>query len=100
MPTLKPRQVPGAGGEAPVRTCRRIGVSFLMLHENDHLEHHLFPSAASPLHNVVWKELPHAINARTFTGFMRGFLRAALHNDMRPLGVVTPHPSSDTNAEA
>jgi len=67
----------------------------LFLHENFHLEHHLFPQVPSyhlkRAHRLVWNRLPRALYARSYPAFLLGFLKATLSLDLRPLGVV--HPS-------
>ncbi|MFK5923701.1 MAG: fatty acid desaturase [Verrucomicrobiota bacterium] len=69
-------------------------VSFLFMYENYHLEHHLFPSVPSynlrKMHNLIWNRLPEAIYSRTYLQFLRDLLKAAIRNDLNPMGVVRP----------
>ena len=69
-------------------------VSVLFLHENYHLEHHLFPGVPSynlpRMHALIWDRLPEALYARSYTRFLEGMFKAALRNDLRPMGVVHP----------
>ncbi len=76
-------------------------VRFLFLHENHHLEHHLFPQVPSyhlaRTHRLVWNRLPKALHAPSYTGFLCGFFRALVGLSLNPLGVV--HPVSDAVTE-
>jgi len=67
-------------------------VSWLFMHENYHLEHHVFPSAPSynlgKIHELIWDRLPEGLYSRSYSGFLFGFLRAAFRNDLTPLGSV------------
>jgi fatty acid desaturase len=69
-------------------------VSWLFMHENYHLEHHVFPSAPSynlgKIHELIWDRLPERLYSRSYSSFLFGFLRAAWRNDLQPLGVVRP----------
>jgi fatty acid desaturase len=69
-------------------------VSWLFMHENYHLEHHVFPSAPSyhlgKIHGLIWDRLPEGLYSRSYSGFLFGFLRAASRNDLNPLGIVRP----------
>ncbi len=69
-------------------------VSFLFLHENYHLEHHLFPSVPSynlsKMHELVWSRLPEAIYSRSYAQFLLGLFKAAFRNDLSPMGIVRP----------
>tara|TARA_B100000809_G_scaffold259040_1_gene303288 strand:+ start:579 stop:1553 length:975 start_codon:yes stop_codon:yes gene_type:complete len=69
-------------------------VSLFFLHENYHLEHHLFPRVPSynlsKIHALVWDRLPEALYSRSYSHFLLGLLKAALRNDMKPMGVIRP----------
>jgi fatty acid desaturase len=66
-------------------------VSFLLLNENYHLEHHLFPEVPSynlpRLHTLLQTRLPHAVEARSYSGFLAAFIGRFLHGDESPMGV-------------
>ena len=68
-------------------------VSMILLHENYHLEHHLFPRVPSynlaRLHALIWERLPQALYSRSYSHFFAGFFKAALRNDLRPMGVLS-----------
>lgn len=78
-------------------TCSRL-TAWLLLHENYHLEHHLFPKVPSyhlpKLHRLIWCRLPEAIHAHSYPHFLTNFFKAALQRDLRPMGVVRPVSSS------
>ena len=69
-------------------------VTLLFLHENYHLEHHLFPRVPSyhlsKVHALVWDRLPEALYSRSYMHFLLGFFGAAMKRDLSPLGVVCP----------
>ncbi len=69
-------------------------VSYLFLFENYHLEHHLFPGVPSyhlpGVHALIWCRLPEAIYAPSYLSFLFGMAKAAIKNDLGPLGVVRP----------
>lgn len=69
-------------------------VSWLFMHENYHLEHHVFPSVPSynlgKMNELIWDRLPEGLYSRSYSGFLFGFLRAARRNDLQPLGRVRP----------
>lgn len=76
-------------------------VRFLFLHENYHLEHHLFPQVPSyhlaRAHRLVWNRLPRALYAPSYSGFLLGFLKSLRTLSLAPLGVTHPrqtHPES------
>jgi len=79
--------------------CSRL-MSFLFLHENYHLEHHLFPGVPSynlPLmHSLIWSRLPAAVYARSYRQFLMGFFRAAFRGELAPMGVVHPAELKNT----
>jgi len=66
-------------------------VSFLLLNENYHLEHHLFPEVPSynlpPLHALLRTRLAHTVEARSYSRFLAGFIGRSLHGDESPMGV-------------
>ena len=65
---------------------------FLFLHENYHLEHHLFPQIPSyhleRAHRLVWQRLPRALYARSYSDFLLGFFRSLRSGSLAPLGVT------------
>ena len=66
-------------------------VSFLLLNENYHLEHHLFPEVPSyhlpRLHALLQARLPRAVEARSYSRFLASFVDRSVHGDESPLGV-------------
>ncbi len=62
-------------------TCSPL-VSRLLLRENYHLEHHLFPTMPSyhlpQAHRLIWHRLPEALYSASYLDFLRTFFRAAL----------------------
>lgn len=82
------------------RTIRtNMIVRFLFLHENYHLEHHLFPQVPSyhlaQAHRLVWGRLPRALYAPSYWRFLSGFFRALRGLSLAPLGVYRPGEKSD-----
>lgn len=71
-------------------------VSFLLLNENYHLEHHLFPEVPSynlpRLRGVLNSRLPHTIEAVSYTRFLGGFVSRFLHGDESVLGFRRHRP--------
>ena len=69
-------------------------VGFLLLHENYHLEHHLFPEVPSyhlpRLHRLIWQKLPRAVSSPGYLNFLYRFLRATPHMDESPIGLEHP----------
>lgn len=65
-------------------------VSFFLLNENYHLEHHLFPEVPSynlpRLRGLIRTRLPHTIEARSYSRFLAGFVERCLHGDESVLG--------------
>jgi fatty acid desaturase len=65
-------------------------VSFLLLNENYHLEHHLFPEVPSYnlpcLRALLRSRLPHTVEADSYTRFLAGFVGRFLRGDDSPLG--------------
>ena len=66
-------------------------VSFLLLNENYHLEHHLFPEVPSynlpRLRALLRSRLPHTVEARSYTRFLAGFVGRFVRGDESPLGL-------------
>jgi fatty acid desaturase len=69
-------------------------VGFLLLHENYHLDHHLFPEVPSyhlpRLHRLIWRRLPRAVSGRSYLGFLFRFLKATPRLDETPIGLEKP----------
>jgi fatty acid desaturase/membrane-associated phospholipid phosphatase len=69
-------------------------VTFFLLNENYHLEHHLFPEVPSyhlpALHELIWPKLPRAVSGTSYLAFLAAFLRATPRMDETPIGLVTP----------
>ncbi|MGB0743087.1 MAG: fatty acid desaturase family protein [Opitutales bacterium] len=69
-------------------------VEILFLHENYHLEHHLFPQVPSyhlkKVHQLVWDRLPRALYARSYLAFLAAFLKASLSLNLACCGLVHP----------
>ena len=65
-------------------------VARLMLYENLHLEHHLFPEIPSyhlpQLHALIDPLLPRSLRCRSYFEVLLGFFRATPGMDERPLG--------------
>ena len=84
--------------ESPYLSSRTIKssklVSFLFLHENYHLEHHIFPSIPSynlrKAHLLIWNRLPKAVYSDSYSTFLINFFKAAIKNDLSPMGIVRP----------
>jgi fatty acid desaturase len=66
-------------------------VSFFLLNENYHLEHHLFPEVPSyhlpRLRALLQSRLPNRIEARSYTRFLASFVGRSMRGDESPLGV-------------
>ena len=66
-------------------------VSFLLLNENLHLEHHLFPEVPSyslgRLRRLIDPKLPRVIEGRSYLAFLENFFRATFRGDERPVGL-------------
>ena len=66
-------------------------MAFLLLNENYHLEHHLFPEVPSyrlpRLRALLQDRLPHHVEAASYTRFLAGFLSRSLHGDESLLGL-------------
>lgn len=68
-------------------------VAFLMLNENFHLEHHLFPEVPSynlpRLREQLHSRLPRGIEAPSYTRFLARFVARFLRGDDSPMGLAT-----------
>lgn len=77
-------------------------VSFLFLHENYHLAHHLFPQVPSyhlkKVHALTWNRLPRALYSTNYREFLATFFRAASTRELRPRGIVHPGEGSHPKA--
>jgi fatty acid desaturase len=66
-------------------------VSFLLLNENYHLEHHLFPEIPSynlpRLRTLLRDRLPRTVQAESYTRFLAAFVTRCFRGDESPLGV-------------
>jgi fatty acid desaturase len=66
-------------------------VSFFLLNENYHLEHHLFPEIPSynlpRLHTLLAPRLSRAVESPSYSRFLAAFVGRSLHGDESPLGV-------------
>jgi fatty acid desaturase len=66
-------------------------VSFLLLNENYHLEHHLFPEVPSyhlpRLRALLRSRLPRTVEARSYTRFLADFTSRSVRGDESPLGL-------------
>ena len=71
-------------------------VSFFLLNENYHLEHHLFPEIPSynlpRLRELLRSRLPHTIEAASYTRFLGGFVFRFLRGDESVLGLRRHRP--------
>lgn len=75
-------------------------VQFLFLHENYHLEHHLFPQVPSyhlkRVHRLIWNRLPRALNSPSYGEFLLGFFRACCKLSLAPLGEIHAKPEQNS----
>ncbi len=66
-------------------------VRFLLLNENFHLEHHLFPGIPSynlpKLHQLIRNKLPRRVSCPSYSSFLFQFVRASLRQDESPIGL-------------
>jgi fatty acid desaturase len=66
-------------------------IAFCVLHENYHLEHHLFPEVPSyqleRLHKLIWNRLPRVVSS-SYLGFLVQFFRATPTLDETPIGLI------------
>jgi fatty acid desaturase len=71
-------------------------VSFCLLNENYHLEHHLFPEIPSynlpHLHVLLRSRLPHSVEARSYSRFLAGFVARFLSGDESMMGFRSHNP--------
>jgi fatty acid desaturase len=82
-------------GDDPLLASRSVDsnavVSFFLLNENYHLEHHLFPDIPSyhlpRLRLLLQPRLPRTVGARSYTRFLLRFVERCLRGDEAPLGV-------------
>jgi fatty acid desaturase len=78
-------------------------VAFCLLHENYHLEHHLFPEIPSyhlaEVHRLIWPRLPRAVTGRSYLGFLCRFFAATLRMDETPIGRDLRGAREDGRAE-
>jgi fatty acid desaturase len=62
-------------------------VTFFLLNENYHLEHHLFPGIPSynlpRLHALLRSRLPHSLESKSYSRFLAGFVVRVLRGDGR-----------------
>jgi fatty acid desaturase len=69
----------------------RRAISFLLLNENLHLEHHLFPEIPGynlpALHGIIEPKLPRKVVGRTYLGFVFTFLKRTLTLDKTTIGL-------------
>ncbi|HSK78054.1 MAG TPA: fatty acid desaturase [Thermoanaerobaculia bacterium] len=69
-------------------------VRFLVLNENYHLEHHLYPEIPSynlrKLHHLLRDRLPRSVTGSSYSGFLARFLRATWKRDDTPIGMTAP----------
>jgi len=85
-------------GDEPLLASRSVRsgplVSFLLLNENLHLEHHLFPEIPSyhlpRLRALLRPHLPRAVEGTSYTRFLAGFVARSLRGDDSVLGLVRP----------
>jgi len=68
-------------------------VAFLLLNENFHLEHHLFPEIPSynlpRLRELLRARLPRSAEATSYTRFLARFVARFLRGDDSPMGLAT-----------
>lgn len=71
----------------------------LLINENYHLEHHLFPGVPGynlpALHRLLEPRIPRRVLCASYAGFLLRFLRQAVSLDARPIGLVSPPPARD-----
>lgn len=82
-------------GHDPLLASRSVrsnaSVSFLLLNENYHLEHHLFPEIPShrlpALRRLLQSRILRRVEATSYTRFLAGFVGRFLHGDESVLGL-------------
>jgi fatty acid desaturase len=66
-------------------------VQFLLVNENFHLEHHLFPSIPSynlpKLHKLILPRINRRVTCKSYLSFLRQFFLASLRKDETPIGL-------------
>ncbi|WP_414542968.1 fatty acid desaturase family protein [Nostoc sp. CCY0012] len=66
-------------------------VQFLLVHENFHLEHHLFPNIPSynlpKLHKIILPRINRRVTCQSYLNFLWQFIRASLRQDETPIGL-------------
>jgi fatty acid desaturase len=85
-------------GDEPLLASRSVRsgrlVSFLLLNENLHLEHHLFPEIPSyhlpRLRALLRPHLPRAVEGASYTRFLASFVARSLRGDDSVLGLTRP----------
>jgi fatty acid desaturase len=85
-------------GDEPLLASRSVRsgrlVSFLLLNENLHLEHHLFPEIPSynlpRLRGLLRPHLPRAVEDTSYTRFLAGFVARSLRGDDSVMGLTGP----------
>jgi fatty acid desaturase len=85
-------------GDEPLLASRSVHsgpvVSFLLLNENLHLEHHLFPEIPSynlpRLRALLRPHLPRAVEGTSYTRFLAGFVARSLRGDDSVMGLTRP----------
>lgn len=78
--------------EANARTLRPGRVTaFLLMHENHHLEHHLFPGVPSyhlpRLHALLWPRYTRVVTGESYATFLAEFTKQATRLDEAPIGL-------------
>ena len=87
-------------GDEPLLASRSVQsgrlVSFLLLNENLHLEHHLFPEIPSynlpRLRALLRPRLPRAVEGASYTRFLAGFVARSLRGDDSVMGLKEAAP--------
>jgi fatty acid desaturase len=87
-------------GDEPLLASRSVRsgrlVSFLLLNENLHLEHHLFPEVPSynlpRLRALLRPHLPRAVEGSSYTRFLAGFVARSLRGDDSVMGLTEAEP--------
>jgi fatty acid desaturase len=82
-------------GDDPLLASRSVQsnpiVSFLLLNENYHLEHHLFPEIPSynlpRLRVLLRSRLPHTVEAASYSRFLAGFVGRSFRGDESVMGL-------------
>ena len=69
-------------------------ITTIFMNENHHLEHHIFPRTPSynlrAMHALIWDRLPQAMYSESYPRFLFGMIKAAIRQDLSPMGVVNP----------